>query len=157
MKFNDAISGAVLLALAIAVIAHSRGLPAMPGQFVGPGLFPGLIAAALAVAAVLLIVRGVRARASEPWFHFEAWTRDTLLVVRFAAIPLFVVAYALLSEAVGFVPLAFVGLAVLFLVAGVRGLIALPVSAVATAAVYYAFAVILRVPLPRVDVLGLPF
>ncbi len=157
MKFNDAISGAVLLALAVAVIAHGRSFPKMPGQFVGPGLFPGLIAAALAIGAVVLIVRGIAARATQPWVRLDAWVREPVLLLRFAIVPLFVLAYALFSEVVGFVPLSFAGLAALFLVSGVRWVIALPVSAAATAGVYYVFAVILRVPLPRVDVLGLPF
>ena len=157
MKFNDAISGAVLLALAVAVIAYALGLPKMPGQFVGPGLFPALVGAALAIGAVILIVRGVRTRTAHPWVRLDDWLKQPASVLRFLAIPLFVLIYALVSESIGFVPIAFAGLALLFSVAGVRWMTALTVSAVTTAAVYYAFAIILRVPLPRMGLWNLPF
>ena len=65
MKFNDAVSGLFLALLAAAVIAYSATLPSMPGQFVGPGLFPTLIGAGMLVGAMLLIVRGLRA--GRPW------------------------------------------------------------------------------------------
>lgn len=157
MKFNDATSGVVLLALALAVIAHSWSFPKMPGQFVGPGLFPILTAIALATGAVVLIVRGMRARSTQPWVRLDDWARRPVLLFRFASIPVFILIYVLLSDAVGFVPLAFVGLTLLFLIAGIRIVTAVPVAVATTAAIYYAFAVILRVPLPRIDVLGLPF
>jgi len=161
MKFNDAVSGGALLALALAVIGYSLAMPKMHGQFVGPGLFPGLCGGALGIGAVILIVRGLRLRAADadahPWLRLEAWVGDPAAVLRYLAIPIFILAYVLVSERIGFVPVAFVGLVLLFAIAGVRWRTTLIVSAATTAAVYYAFAVILRVPLPRVDVLGLPF
>lgn len=162
MKFNDAVSGGALLALAVAVIAYARGLPKMPGQFVGPGLFPTVVAAALAVGALVLIARGLRARAAggeagRAWLRLDAWARSPAALLRLLAIPAFILAYVLLSERIGFVPVAVAGLAGLMLLAGVRRPTALAVAAAATAAVYYAFAVVLRVPLPRTGFLGLPF
>ena len=59
MKLNDAVVGAALLLLAVAVGWHIRGFPQMPGQKFGPAVFPGLIAAGLAACGVLLIVRMV--------------------------------------------------------------------------------------------------
>src|ERR1700704_2703587 len=44
MKFNDAVLGAVFLALSIAVLVAIQGYPKIPGQSIGPGAFPGLIA-----------------------------------------------------------------------------------------------------------------
>ena len=45
MKLNDAVVGLVLLALAAAVWVAVRDFPNIPGQNVGPALFPTLIAA----------------------------------------------------------------------------------------------------------------
>ena len=60
MKINDAVFGALLLVLGLAVLLHVQVFPKIPGQNVGPALFPGSIAAALVVCALLLIVSGVR-------------------------------------------------------------------------------------------------
>ena len=60
MKVNDAIFGALLLALGIAVLAIVQGYPKIPGQQVGPGLFPGLIACGLCIGGAVLLWRGWR-------------------------------------------------------------------------------------------------
>ena len=69
MKLNDAVWGALLLLLGAAVLVHVQAFPTIPGQQVGPALFPGLVAAGLGVCGVLLIVKGLRRRAaaSAPW------------------------------------------------------------------------------------------
>ena len=55
MKFNDVVSGGVLLALSLLILSTVKDYPDIPGQNIGPGAFPGLLAALLAVCAVLLI------------------------------------------------------------------------------------------------------
>ena len=45
MKINDAVFGVVLLALGVVVLWHVQSFPKIPGQKVGPALFPGSIAA----------------------------------------------------------------------------------------------------------------
>jgi len=62
MRFNDAIFGGVLLLLGLVLLVHVQSFPQMPGQKVGPALFPGLIAAGLIVCALMLIVNGVASR-----------------------------------------------------------------------------------------------
>ena len=62
MKINDAIWGAVLLLLAAVILVHVQSFPKIPGQQVGPALFPGLIAAGLGVCALLLVAKGLAAR-----------------------------------------------------------------------------------------------
>ncbi|MFZ9627424.1 MAG: hypothetical protein ACO3AD_19365, partial [Burkholderiaceae bacterium] len=59
-RLGDAPIGAAFLALAGAVLWHVRDFPPAPGQPYGPALFPGLIAAGLAVASVLLIASAFR-------------------------------------------------------------------------------------------------
>ena len=53
MKFNDAVLGAVFLALSIAVLVAIQGYPRIPGQSIGPGAFPGLIVVLLAGALLM--------------------------------------------------------------------------------------------------------
>ena len=62
MRFNDAITGAVLVVFAMAEIAYTRTFPSLHGQSYGPDLFPALIGVALTVCGLVLIVRGLLAR-----------------------------------------------------------------------------------------------
>src|SRR2546423_12796688 len=73
MKLNDAVFGALLLVLGVTLLLTIRAYPQMPGQNVGPALFPGLIASGLVVCALLLIVGGVRRHAQSPWFEGLPW------------------------------------------------------------------------------------
>jgi putative tricarboxylic transport membrane protein len=155
MKFNDAISGLFLAALAVAVIAYSQTLPAMPGQFVGPGLFPTLIGAGMLIGALLLVARGLRA--GRPWVEIESWARDPRRLAHFLLIVALILAYIFFSEHLGFVVIAAAVLAALFAIGGVRAHVGLPVALIATLAVNYAFQRMLRVPLPRGLTDFLPF
>jgi putative tricarboxylic transport membrane protein len=122
-----------------------QAFPKIPGQQVGPALFPGLVALGLAVCGVILIVHGLRHRAAQPWFVADEWTRSTRHVVAFLAVIGAVAFYILLADRVGFL---IVGPAILFLVFGVRPARAAVVAIVATLVIWYAFYKLLRVPLP---------
>ena len=148
MKLNDAIFGAVFVLLAILVVVHVQKFPAIPGQQVGPALFPGLIAAGIGVCGLLLIYSGLRHRASQPWFVAEPWTRSTRHVAGFLAVVVAILAYIGLANLLGFLivgPLLLFGLFVMF---GARPMLAAVVAVVATLVIWYAFYKLLRVPLP---------
>ena len=78
MKFNDAVSGAVLLALAIAILVNISAYPAIPGQNIGPNVFPGLLAVLLALCSLLLIRKGLAASKAESWLALGDWMRSGL-------------------------------------------------------------------------------
>ena len=42
MKLNDAVWGALFALLGAAILWHVQGFPRIPGQNVGPALFPGV-------------------------------------------------------------------------------------------------------------------
>ncbi len=148
MKLNDAVFGAVLLVLGLAVLGHVQSFATIPGQRVGPGLFPGVIAGGLIVCAILLIVGGVRSRHEHPWFEALPWMGSRSHAAAFAAVIGVVVAYILLAQAAGFLLVAPVFLFVLFVVFGVRPGPATLIAVVVTVAIWYAFYKLLRVPLP---------
>ena len=58
MKFNDTIMGAALLALALTILQTVMQYPVIPGQNIGPGAFPGLLAVLLVVCAVQTLPSG---------------------------------------------------------------------------------------------------
>lgn len=148
MKFNDAVFGAVLLLLGLAVLVHVPSFPPIPGQKYGPAIFPGLLAAGLVVCALMLIVSGVRQHATEPWFEASPWMRSGPHVVAFVVTIAGTVAYVLLANKIGFLIVAPLILIAMFISYGVRRNLAIVTAIVVTLVIHFAFYKLLRVPLP---------
>ena len=148
MKFNDAVFGAVLLLLGLAVLVHVPSFPTIPGQNVGPALFPGLIAGGLVACALMLIVNGIRHRATEPWIDTGEWMRSRRHIGAFFVTIGAVVAYIVLADKLGFLIVGPLVLLALFLAYGVRPVTAIIVAIAVTFVIHYAFYKLLRVPLP---------
>jgi len=153
VKVNDAIWGALFILGAVIVIAHVQSFPRIPGQNVGPGLFPGTIAAGIGVCGVILIGRGLRARSSaaagdRPWIAWPAWLRSPRHLGAFLVLVGVNVFYVLAVDRLGFLITAFVYLAALMAALRVRILAALAIALFAMLGIHYAFYKLLRVPLP---------
>jgi putative tricarboxylic transport membrane protein len=148
VKINDAVFGALLLVLGLAVLVHVQSFPKIPGQNVGPALFPGSIAAVLVVCALLLIVSGVRSRAQAPWFEALPWLGSPRHAAALVAVIGSTIAYIVLANAVGFLIVAPLALVAMFIAFGVRPVTAVVVAVVGTLVIWYAFYKLLRVPLP---------
>jgi putative tricarboxylic transport membrane protein len=148
VKLNDAVFGALFLALALLVLWTIQVYPKIPGQNIGPAAFPGVAAAVLALCSVLLIVQGVRARAASAWFVRGAWTGHPRQLIAFAVTVLGLLLYVLASERVGFIVTGIVMLLSLMLALRVKPATALIVSVVSTVLIHIAFYKGLRVPLP---------
>lgn len=151
MKVNDAIWGALLLALAAVLLVHIQGFPTIPGQKYGPALMPGVVAVGLAVCGALLIVKGLavrRARESLHWVEFDEWISSSRRVVALALTVGVNVFYILVVDWLGFMLTGVIYLSVLFWVFGVRAKWIVPIALLVTLAIHYAFYKLLRVPLP---------
>lgn len=149
MKFNDTLSGAALLALAIAILVNVQSFPKIPGQNVGPAAFPGLLAGLLAVCAVLLMVRGLRARREgEAWVTPGAWLRSWPHLRSFLVTVGALLFYIAASDRIGFIPAALVVLVAMFLTLGVRRRWILPIALGVVLLIHFVFYKGLRVPLP---------
>ncbi len=151
MKINDAIWGVLFILGAAAVVIYVQGFPKIPGQNVGPGLFPGSIAVGIAICGVILIVRGLRARAAQSgaaWLTLPPWLRSSKHVLAFAVLVAVNVFYLLAVDKLGFLITAFVYLLPLMWVLRVKLLHAVPIAIAATFGIHYAFYKLLKVPLP---------
>jgi len=152
MKLNDAVWGALLIALAGAVLIHVQRFGTIPGQQYGPAIFPGLVAVGLAICGVLLIGSGLAARtrnvATARWVAFAPWIRSRRHVFAFVLTVGVNVFYILLVDKLGFIPTGVIYMAVLFAVFGVRPIWILPIALVLTLAIHTAFYKMLKVPLP---------
>ena len=148
MKLNDAVFGLLFMLLGAAVLAAVQGYPKIPGQPVGPALFPGLIAAGLCVCGVLLVARGWRARADQPWLAWEDWVHSPRHVAALAVLLGAILFYILAADKLGFLPAAALVLVSLFLVLKVPPGRAVLIAVIAALVVHFAFYKLLRVPLP---------
>jgi putative tricarboxylic transport membrane protein len=152
MKLNDAIWGALLLLLSALIFFTIRTFPTIPGQQVGPALFPGVIASALAACGLLLIAKGLLARRTggvgSPWIAFSAWLSSPAKILAFALVIAVNVFYIFAVDTLGFIVTAVIYLSLLFWVFGVRARWNLPLAIVVTLVIHSAFYKLLKVPLP---------
>ena len=148
MKFNDAVLGAVFLALSVAVLVTIQGYPKIPGQSIGPGAFPGLIALILAGCALALIWRGWRERASQPFVSLGDWLGSPRHVANFLIATGGLAFYVLASDKLGFLVCGTLILLSLFLALRVKARLALPLALVLPVVIHLIFYKLLRVPLP---------
>jgi putative tricarboxylic transport membrane protein len=148
MKLNDAVFGLLLLILGAVVLVVVQGYPKIPGQQVGPALFPGLIAAGLCIGGAMLVLRGWRQRATVPWLRLNDWLRSPQHMLGFGVLLGSVVFYIAVADALGFVPTAVLILLANFRVLQVPWLKAAVIALIATLVIHFAFYKLLRVPLP---------
>ena len=148
MKLNDAVVGLLLLALGVAVLMAVQTFPKIPGQQVGPALFPGLIASGLCIGGLILLWRGWRARATVPWLTLEDWVRSPRHQSAFAVLIGSVLFYILASQKLGFLPTSSLILIALFSVLRVPLTRSVPIALIVTLLIHFAFYKLLRVPLP---------
>ena len=152
MKVNDAVWGALLLLLGVAILVHVQSVPTIPGQKIGPALFPGVIAVGLSVCALLLIAQGIAAhrhdREQSPWLAAGAWVRSPRHVLAFLLTIGVNVFYIVVVDRLGFILTGVIYLAVLFAVFGVRLRNNLTLAVIVTLGIHYSFYKLLKVPLP---------
>lgn len=148
MKINDVLSGVLVGAFGAVTYVHAQSFPPMPGQNVGPNMFPQLIAAGLMICAVMLIWRGLRTLGTEAWITLPDWLGKGRIAFGFMLIPIVLVFYVTLSERLGFIPTAVILLMALFIAFNVRLRMALIVAIAGSLSIHYLFYKLLKVPLP---------
>ena len=148
MKINDTLTGAAIAALGVTILVHVQAFPAMPGQKVGPAMFPGLLAVGLLICATGVIWRGLKTLKSEGWLVLPAWFAERRITAGFVLIPVVLIVYTAVSEKVGFIPTGIAFLFSLCWVFGVRVWMALAVGIVGTLIIHTIFYKLLKVPLP---------
>lgn len=153
MQRSDQIGGLALGALGIATITAAARLPAIPGQPIGPAVFPTVIGAGLCLCAILVFLSvgapGEEEAAPPP--------RPTLVSLLRLALPvLILIGYYLAVEPLGFL---LGGIALIFATAlglGGRPLGSALLAIGMTIAIHSIFSGLLRVPLPE-GILSLPW
>ncbi len=148
MKLNDAVFGLLLLILGVTVLAIVQGYPKIPGQDVGPALFPGLVAVGLCIGGLILLARGWRVRASTPWLAVDDWINSPRHVLALVVLIGSVLFYILVSQWLGFLFSALLILTALFRVLQLSLARSVLIAVITTLVIHFAFYKLLRVPLP---------
>jgi putative tricarboxylic transport membrane protein len=148
MKINDAIFGLVLAILGAMVLFTVQSFPKIPGQQVGPALFPGLIAAGIFICGVVLMVRGWRHRKAAPWVMPGDWVRSPRHVAAFVLLVASVLFYIVAAQKLGFLLTATLILTAMFHVLRVPLGKSLLIAVIASLVIHFMFYKLLRVPLP---------
>lgn len=146
MRLHDKLLGLLCVGLGALLFALTLHFPAMPGQKVGPPLFPRLIGVGLVLCG-LVIAWQARHRPG-PW----AVVSDSLRgrgAAGFAVMLGAVLLYQLTAERVGFVPAATVVVALVAQWLGVRAWRAWALGVVSALVLQWFFGTLMRVPLPR--------
>ncbi|MBT3359681.1 MAG: tripartite tricarboxylate transporter TctB family protein [Rhodospirillales bacterium] len=149
MRFNDAITGLVLLLFGAAVTIHSQlNFPGLPGQNYGPAFFPTIIGVGLAGCGVILIIQGILKRHEVPLVVVGEWARSPRHRTNLALILASLLFYILVVDFLGFV-ITSLAITVLMMVRfGVRPLNALFMATGSTLIIHTFFYKFLLVPLP---------
>jgi putative tricarboxylic transport membrane protein len=152
MKFNDAITGLVVLLGGLAIIGEARTFQPTHGQAFGPDLFPTIIGVGLVLAGIGLAIGGWRARHAEGWASMAGIARSRMLDA--FLVLLAILAFILFTHRLGFLLTG--GLAAWLLMVRFRQgawLSSLAIAVVTVLLVDWAFRAMLLVPLPQGTVL----
>ncbi len=148
MKIHDAILGLLFIAIGAGVLYTVSGYPKMPGQDVGPAMFPGVMAIGLIVAGGLLAGRACVLPGPGRLFALGDWAGSPRHALAGLSIIFGCAAYAFLSNVLGFLILAPALLFIWHLAFGVNLKTAAASALITSAVTWTVFYKGLGVPLP---------
>ena len=159
MRLSDRVTGLFTFALGAAAAYGGSRLPPVPGQQVGPNVFPLVIGIGLCLCG-LMIAFGIghsfeeeaeadlAAHSAIPSEEQVLAAHGFLYKLRVLIPPALLIFYVLFVDALGFYVTTAVMIVVAALVFGARPRLAIPVALIAPVVVHLVFYKLLRVPLP---------
>jgi putative tricarboxylic transport membrane protein len=159
MRLSDRVTGLFTFALGAAAAYGGSRLPPVPGQQVGPNVFPLVIGIGLCLCG-LMIAFGIghsfeeeaeadlAAHSALPTEEQVLAAHGPLYKLRVLIPPALLIFYVLFVDALGFYVTTAVMIVVAALVFGARPRLAIPVALIAPVVVHLVFYKLLRVPLP---------
>lgn len=165
MHLSDRVTGSTLVVLGSVAIYGASRLPPMPGQDIGPSVFPTVIGAGLALCGAMIALGIGRSYEDEAEAdlaaHQDAQPTIDTARSRFhglrALIPIaLLLFYVVAAETVGFVPMAAFIIATMALSLGANWRHGLALALIMSPIVHLLFSKLLRVPLP-IGILPMPW
>ncbi|HXI07687.1 MAG: tripartite tricarboxylate transporter TctB family protein [Phreatobacter sp.] len=161
MRIPDRVSGLFLVGLGAAAAYGGWQLPPVPGQPVGPNVFPLVIGLGLALCGLAIAFGiGHSFEEEEEIIPFEGGAapapQGRLYGLRALLPPALLLFYVAVADRVGFILTAAIIVFVTSTALGAKWKIALPLSVAAPIAIHLIFSKLLRVPLP-IGLLPMPW
>jgi putative tricarboxylic transport membrane protein len=157
MPLADRLTGAILIGVgAVAAYAGSR-LPPVPGQQVGPNVFPMVVGIGLSLCGLMIMLGWGRSFEKEAEADLSAHIdsalansskRGELGGLKALLPPALLIFYVVAADTVGFLPIAAVMVFATALALKAPLRLALPLALIAPVVVQLLFSKLLRVPLP---------
>jgi putative tricarboxylic transport membrane protein len=157
MFIPDKVTGLFLVGLGAAAAYGGSLLPPVPGQQVGPNVFPMVVGVGLAICGAMIAfgVGSVLEQEAEAdlaahsvKLEPEPTASPLLNGAKTLLPPALLLAYVFVGDRFGFVPTAFCIVLAISLAMGARLKLALPLALIAPVIVHLVFLKLLRVPLP---------
>lgn len=153
MKTNDALTGVVLIVLAIAAFVLTQGAPTIHGSIYGAAMFPRLVAAGMGICGAYFIVKEAvllaRTGKANPLFVLPEWARSPWHLANCILILASLLLYILFSDIIGFTIISTIILFAQFAWLRKGHLVSsFAIALITTFIIHYGFGHFLRVPLP---------
>jgi len=161
MRLPDRVTGLFLVGLGAAAAYGGWQLPPVPGQPVGPNVFPLVIGLGLALCGLAIAFGiGHSFEEEEEIIPFEGGEapapRGKLYGLRALLPPALLLFYVVVADRVGFILTAAIIVFVTATALGAKWKLALPLTVLAPIAIHLIFSKLLRVPLP-IGLLSMPW
>lgn len=157
MRLGDRALGLLTLLGGIGLFLASLQFSPIPGQKYGAETLPRVVALLAAGIGVTMLARGITSARGEPLARLSDWAGSRAAWLRLGGTLALIALYIALADWLGFTIAGFGLILGLLILTGTRLIMALPVALVATLAVQFAFGRLLLVPLPRGEILNLPW
>jgi putative tricarboxylic transport membrane protein len=148
MRINERVLALVLLTLAGFIAWEASRFPSPAGIAVGPGLFPVVLASALAIGAVLMAATSWSQTRSVPLVAVDPEVRNWPSFIRATAVFASCVLFAAFGKSLGFIIVGALALSGLLLAFGVRWRLAATITVLLVVTVDIFFVRVMRIPLP---------
>lgn len=156
MRLSDQVTGIFLVGLGAAAAYGGSLLPPVPGQQVGPNVFPMVVGGGLMICGVMIALKIGQVFEEEAEADLAAHTdhptevpaaRNMFWPLRVLIPPALLLFYVFSVDRIGFIPTAACVVLVASLALGARLKLAIPLALLAPVGVHLVFAKLLRVPL----------
>lgn len=148
MKISDRLMGCFLLLFATGIWLQARSFPLIPGQSIGSGLLPTIVAVGMGICAIVMIVQDFAASPRPKLAQPGEWITDRKRLIRVGIVLLGTASFIPFLDVIGFPVLSITVLLAFLLSLRVSLLQAILVSVVASLAIHTLFGKVFLVPLP---------
>ncbi len=145
MRLNDALLGVLLFGVATALYLGSRDFPSIPGQQIGAGAFPMILATGFALCGAVLVVSGLRS--GLPAIVWTEWTRERNGIRNVLVTVAMVIVYIIFARQLGFMLTMAPIILLMLRLLGVGWLVSIAIAVIAVLVMQYLFGSVLLVPL----------